>query len=316
MNLQLVIIGGVIGAFLVAQIADGMVLKAVAALSPVTRERVYQRTVKWDNYLRILDILGIIVLVVGILKIFGFIKAGAPLQWGFPCMAVGFALLCLERIARSWSIHSAYSQEQDAAAVRSKALSAALMVTVLEFALGVLVCWFVFTRSPFMSQLAKSKQGGETQQGEEDDGSGSEAPKKPPVERTLVNEKAALEILGKDKAYLDLLVPYAPIRTQKKGDILFYSRNDLETSKEAGLPTIEEMKEAANKKPPISPNEIARQIEPLLKEGKKIEAIKRVRELTDWGLAQAKEFVESLPAAKTSEPPPEKKTPEGEALQE
>ncbi|MBI3830446.1 MAG: hypothetical protein HY291_13080 [Planctomycetes bacterium] len=317
MNLQLILICSVIGCFLVAQTADGMVFKAAAALPPTTRERVFQRTVKWDIYLRILDVLGIILLILGILKARSFIKAGAPLEWGYPCMAVGFALLCLERIARSWSIHSAYSQEQDAAAVRSKAFSAALLVTVLEFALGVLVCWFVFTRSPFMGQLAKNKQNGETQeQTAENSDDGGAAAKKPAFKVTLVNEKVALEILGKDKAYLDLLVPFAPIRTQTKGDIVFYNRNDLESSKEAGLPTLDELKDAANKKPALSPNEIARQIEPLLKEGKKIEAIQKVRDLTGWDSAQAKEFVESLPPVKPPDAPPQKKTPEGEALQE
>jgi ribosomal protein L7/L12 len=50
--------------------------------------------------------------------------------------------------------------------------------------------------------------------------------------------------------------------------------------------------------PPVSPTQLGgdvpADVQALLTQGKKIEAIKRVRELTGWGLKEAKDYVEQL----------------------
>jgi ribosomal protein L7/L12 len=45
---------------------------------------------------------------------------------------------------------------------------------------------------------------------------------------------------------------------------------------------------------------IEQEIQSLIDQGRKVEAVKRVRELTDWGLKEAKDYVDSL--ARSSSP--------------
>lgn len=303
MSFQMVVIGGIVGAFLASTIADSMVISGAAGLTPDTRERVYQRIVKFDMLLRVLDVAGIILLVLGVLGIMGVIRGGPQFAWRFGAVAAGFAIICLERVIRSWITWHCYNQESATAAARGKVLSAALLITVVEVALGAWVCWWVFNNVTYTGPRAKPNAA-----------TAQQTPTQK-TERVWINENAALDLLGKDKAYFELLVPFAGIRTRNQGGVILYLKSDLESQLEAGLPELEQLKASAQKRS-ITPNEIAKQIKPLLDAGQRKEAVAKVRELTGWPEDQAAEFVEALAP---SEPPamqPVEKTPEGETLKE
>lgn len=303
MSFQMVVIGGIVGAFLAATIADSMVVSGTASLAPATRERVYQRIVKFDLFLRVLDIAGIILLVLGILGLLGVIRGGPQFAWRYGAVAAGFAVICLERVIRSWITWHCYNQESDAAAARGKTLSAALLVTIVEVALGAWVCWWVFNNVTYTGPRQPSNPAPAQQ---------TPAPK---TQRVWINENAALELLDKDKAYFELLVPFAGIRNRDQGGVTLYLKSDLESQLEAGLPTLEQLKDSSQKQS-ITPNEIAKQIKPLLDAGQRKEAVAKVRELTGWPEGQATEFVEALAPPESPALQPVEKTPEGETLKE
>lgn len=315
MSPQIALIGGVVVCYFVATVADGVADRAAADLTTEARERIFQRQVKVSFWVRALSILGALLILVGMLKVFVVIKVGAPLQWGYPCAALGFVVLCVERIVRVWYTNAAFAREPEAASARLKLLLVTLLVTILELGLASFVMWWILDRSPFLKQLQEQK----ALQGASPASRDPATTPKPKSENVWVNETGALKLLGQDKAYLDLLVPYQQIRTKADGGVTLYLQDHLFAAKESGLPSWEELK--ASKLIAKTPNEIAQHIEPLLKQGKRIEAIKCVRELTGWGLQESKEFVESLPGG-TATPPPQETLPEtkpepvGEALLE
>jgi hypothetical protein len=75
---------------------------------------------------------------------------------------------------------------------------------------------------------------------------------KPPVtlsvEAGLISRSEALELLGRDVEYLDLLVEDQEVKTVEVGGYILYSRAALEKLKQSGLPTLVELKARAAKR--------------------------------------------------------------------
>ena len=59
----------------------------------------------------------------------------------------------------------------------------------------------------------------------------------------------------------------------------------------------------------ILPDEILREVNTLLTQGKKIEAIRRLRETTDWGLRECKAYVDALAAGQEPSQPSARPSP-------
>lgn len=310
MSFQVIVIGGVVGCFLVSIIADGMVAKGAAVLPPDVRERVYQRALKWDMLLRVVDGFGFILLVLGMLGLAGVIKGGPDFPWRLSCVGTGFAVLCVERVLGAWVTCNAYANEVPGQPVHRQAFAAALVVSIAEIALAVGVCWWIYTHTIYNGRSSSNT----STPAQTSPGTNAG----PGMERTYVNEKGALEIIGKDKAYLDVLVKYMGIRKRSEGEVTFYRKDDLTTAKDAGLPTLEEMEEALKRKP-VSAQQLTEAVQPLLDQGKRDAALQQAMDLTGWEKGEAEKFLESLPGGKPGPAPtPAKtgKTPEGEALQE
>jgi hypothetical protein len=235
---QLLIIGGLILCYVVSAVASGYAASARDTLAPDARERVYQRLARWHPFLYGLDSLGVCGLILGMARVWGFLRGAFPFVWGFRLIVLAVAAFCLERALHAWAEWSAQREEPDAASSRRRALLSAVAVTLVQGTLAVILCWWVF---------ANIRQAG---QGSIVSGDGTEQPKgedtEPPREKKIVwvSESGALEILGKDKSYLELLAPYDEIPTRVVNGQKWYRKDFLERRKDAGLPSLKELKVA------------------------------------------------------------------------
>lgn len=261
MSIQLVIIVGIIVAYVAASVAEGMVLNGAATLPPDVRERVFRREAALGAIWRIVGGLGLALVVIGLLKTFGFIRGGPKIPWGLYTFAGGFALICLERTLRSWGTFGSYAKEDPQGPARAAALNAALLVTLVELALGVGVVWYIKDKAvgPGGGSSA-STASGETEPDEaEAEGStgGGPAPK-PEKIAIWIPAPQAKALIGKDDAYFDLLVRWGQVRKKETGGELFYQAQDLKSLKQAGLPAVQEMEEGLKRMqaaPPEPPAE-------------------------------------------------------------
>ena len=241
MDIRLVLLGGILGCFVIASFADGMVLRGAARLAPAVRERVYQRSVRTDLLLRLLDTLGIALLILGLLGLFGLIKGGPQFAWRSGAVCVGFAILCLERILRSWLTHFAMAREEGTQEVRGRALAAAVLVTLVEGVLGGVVCWWILTNFKYVGPTS-SGNAPATEENRQDSAT-------PGAGRTrqhaFVSEAEALQILGREKAYLELLVKHGELKPLLIDGRRSFNRKNVETLKRDGLPAREELEPKA-----------------------------------------------------------------------
>ncbi|MCZ7644866.1 MAG: hypothetical protein M5U26_06220 [Planctomycetota bacterium] len=162
---------------------------------------------------------------------------------GFYLFAGGFSLLCIERVLRSWGTYSSYAKEDESGDARGSALNAALLVTVVELGLAAGLCWFVATRA--IAAGGSSKPAAATEQ--EPDAANGQDPgpgtAKTPDPNLWIPEREARELIGRDDEYFDLLVRWGDVRPKQLGGQKLYRRRDLTSIKEAGLPTVQYMKE-------------------------------------------------------------------------
>jgi hypothetical protein len=232
---QLLIIGGLILCYVVSAVASGYAASARETLAPDARERVYQRLARWHPFLYGLDALGVCGLILGMARVWGFFRGAFPSVWGFRLIVLAVAAFCLERTLHAWAEWSAQREEPDAASSRRRALLSAVAVTLVQGTLAVILCWWVFANIPQPPRQVRPEGGvSEQPQGEDTE---------PPRETRIVwvSESRALEILGKDKAYLELLAPYDEIPTRVVNGQKWYRKDFIEKRKEAGLPSLEEL---------------------------------------------------------------------------
>jgi hypothetical protein len=239
---QLYIIGGLIICYVVSAVASGYAARAQEALPPDARERVFQRLARWSPFLYGLDALGVCGLILGMARVWGLLRGAFPYVWGFRLIVLGVAIFCLERTLHAWSEWSAQCDEPDAASSRRRALLSAAAVTLVQGVLAVTLCVWVF------GNIRQAGQGYVAADGVIERPQAEDTP--PPRGREIhwVNEARALEILGKDKAYLDLLIPWAKpwagTRAKTIEGRTFYCAEDLVKLRDAGLPSVEELKSA------------------------------------------------------------------------
>jgi hypothetical protein len=235
---QMVIIGGVVGAFIVSTIAQNHVHRNSLTLDSTLREKIWKREAQTFTWWRLLESGGIAAMIAGMAKMMGFLPASV--NWGIPTMAIGFTVVCFATSLRTWLSNNAYAAEAPQTPASRSAFKAAIWVTLTEVSLGCAVCWFVFTHIPSGS---KSK-------------TPSTATAKAEIETAApttgssrdllwIDEAEALKLLkGKDAAYLKGLVAGDYIRAREEGGKTEFRRDDISATKVAGLPTQEEISEA------------------------------------------------------------------------
>lgn len=236
-NPAFLILAAIIASFVLSSIAEGLMGKGVAALPEDVRQRIAAKSDRNGKLWRWLSYLGFAVLFVGIAKFFGIIKGGPKIPWGLYCVAVGICIICLERVLRSWDRYLLFSKEAKGTGVPGNALTGTLIITAVEIALATVIGYNIFTRAAVTGPAG----GGQTVQ--QPPAGGQEGAPDPAKGATVgVTEKQALEIIGKDKAYLDLLVEYGEVPIKKFETETIYGRDALVHLKKEGLPTVEEMK--------------------------------------------------------------------------
>ena len=128
---QILLLGGVFGAIAIASIADSIVKRAAALLALEVRENIWQREARASLWWRVPDMLGVILIVAGILKVFHVLKPPPPLDFhGMAIMAVGLMVVCLANVSRLWLSNHYYQMEAPGTAASRRALAAAVVVSL------------------------------------------------------------------------------------------------------------------------------------------------------------------------------------------
>lgn len=252
-----IFIACVFGAHVFSQIAHGMVLRGSALVPPGERERIYQRQARIAGLLDLIDYLAIGILLVGMARCLGYIRYAPKTPWGLYAIGGGLALMCLGKVIRSWSLAGAYRAETAESNAIGAVVRAAVLVTVVEIALAGGVCWW----------LAKNwvwSGGGSSAPASQGSGDGSGADGASGTDGTgrqerkiMIGEAEAQKILGKDREYLRLLAQIEEVRTEQKDGETWYRYDDVTGVKEAGLRSIEELRNLAKKRsaPPPPPKQ-------------------------------------------------------------
>ena len=250
----MVIIGGVIGAFVVSTIAQNLVEKNALSLDRDLRERIWRREAQTLTWWRLLETGGIAAMIAGMAKMLGIISMSG--SWGIPTMAIGFAVVCLATSLRTWLSNKAYAIEAPGTPASRSAFSAAVWVTLTEFSLGCVVCWFVFSHIPAGKISVPTTPSTATIPAV------TPSPTTPSDSRDAlwVDEAEALRLLkGKDAAYLKALAARKDVRARDENGKTEYRRDDISAMKLAGLPSMEELtaslENAKNEPPPPPPVE-------------------------------------------------------------
>lgn len=255
----LIMVGCIFAAYMVSQMADGMVLRGAAALPIDERERIYQRQARYSGMLNLLTLVAFVVLIGGLLRSRGLLKIGPPGPWGVYAIAFAFGLMCFEKILRSWLLYGATVSNTSEPRARGGAMRAAILVTAVELALGIGVCWWVYN-SAVGSAVPAASSSGNGSGGSSDsnglDGAGDSGGAAPKGRIIMIGEAEALKILGKDREYLQLLAQIKEVRTELKDGKTWYRRDDVTGVKEAGLRSIEELRTLAKKQSATPPPKV------------------------------------------------------------
>lgn len=260
----LIFIGCVFGAHVFSQIAHGMVLRGSALVPPDERERIFQRQARIAGLLDLLDYAAIGILLVGMARCFGLIRYAPKSPWGLYAIGGGLALMCLAKVARSWSLVGSYRAETAERNAIGAVVRAAVLVTVVEVALAGGVCWWMASNWVLTGGGSSPASTGKASGSDDSNGSdGSGAESRGPS--LLITKAEALKILGKDEEYLQLLVQIREVRTELDKGKTMYRNDDVTGVKEAGLRSIEELRNLAKKQntpPPPKPKQTSSPVAP------------------------------------------------------
>lgn len=249
----LIFIGCVFAAHVFSQIAHGMVLRGSALVPPDERERIYQRQARIAGLLDLLDYAAIGILLVGMARCLGLIRYAPKTAWGLYAIGGGLALMCLAKVIRSWSLVGSYRAETTERNAVGAVVRAAVLVTVVEIALAGGVCWWMASNwNRFSSGAGTSSSSSSGSDGTDGTDEDSQRPS------LLITKAEALKVLGKDDEYLQLLVQIREVRTEEEKGETKYRSDDVSGVKQAGLRSIEELRNLAKKQsapPPPKPKQ-------------------------------------------------------------
>lgn len=234
-SITLILLGGLIGIWILSSFFDSLIEKASGPLSIDIRNQISAAESKAHLFWRLPDIFGVVLMLAGILKSRGMLGAG--LKWGIPAMALGLLIICSANILRAWQRHKIYTTFAPNTEATTKTRTAALATTVAEIILAATALYFVGgnitalfsgnkTPGPRIPNAVQVTPTGEI-----------------PSENTQslwVDEAAAIKLLqGRDAEYLEGLVKRKDVRVNLVDGKKLYRRDDIETMGE--FPTHEEL---------------------------------------------------------------------------
>lgn len=234
-EIWMVLMGGLVGIFMLTYFVDAMIEKASGPLAIDTRNTIYQTEAASLMLWRVPDGLGIALILVGFLKAAG--KLGGGMQWGIPAMASGLILVCIANIIRAWMRKRTYARFAPGSDAASKAVTAALLITVAEIGLATITIYF--TGDKFLALSGKPARGG----------TNAAVISPPPVNTGTelrprnglwIGEEEALErIKGRGPEYLKALREQNHVRTEVQGGKTMYRSDDFDAMLE--FPAYEEL---------------------------------------------------------------------------
>lgn len=233
---NLILLGGIALVWTVSYFAEALLRRGSSSLDPKTLDRVLRRTEGSDMLWRGPQFIGFALMLAAFLSNWRVVVITTR---PFTVLAIGLAVYCVSNILHSWLVHRAYNGEAPNTPASRNALSAALMVSFAEAGLAVTIGWYVYSNAKVPN--TKQPNAPATQNAASDKDS---APAKP--QKLWGSENEALALLpGKEAWYFKALVKRESIRTRTEGGQTLYHLDDLEKTVEAGLPTVEDMKDYA-----------------------------------------------------------------------
>src|ERR1700759_3262744 len=97
---MLILVGGLIGVFMLSSWVDALLQKASGPLPIETRNSIYQAEAASTLLWRLPDLFGIGLIVAGFLRAGGHLGSGV--KWGIPAMATGLCIVCVPNIVHAW----------------------------------------------------------------------------------------------------------------------------------------------------------------------------------------------------------------------
>ena len=265
MTYPVVLILGIAGCYFIGAVLEGFATSGSSQWSNEEKQRFAARMAPFEGLLRVIDMAGLAVIVVGLLRHYGSLRF-IPLT-ASRILLIAIGILCIERIVRGWATWHAL-KEAEQTETRTRGLLAALATTLLQIAIAAWVSWWVLTHVKVISPRGGGGTGGRTTTQQQPTGSGGTGTQvnpagdeqvKPNNASPWISEAEVLELLGKDKEYLDLLIPQmegmfrTPVLMQKDGKTL-YHREHFKSFKAGGLPLLEDLrKQHPNGAPPPKP---------------------------------------------------------------
>ena len=259
-NLLLLVMGGLMLAHIIASIGESLIAKGALQLDGETMARIWAREALSSTIWKTGESIAMVVLIVGMLKAWGKLGVAGG-HWGIPAMIAGFGLFCGCNVLRAWLCRAAFEAEAPGTKAARGALLAGIMTTVVECAVGIVVCGYIYTHIISSTPSSPPRTTNATSTMTSTSTSTSTVPASNRV-KDFVSEAEALELLpGKDMKYLQGLVNTKRVRTRNEGGKIEYHRADIVEEKKAGLPEQWELEPDGGEGKPKDPEKTER-VEP------------------------------------------------------
>lgn len=238
-TLAIIILGGLAAVYAVANVAEWLIRRGAVELDRDTLDNVWRREARGAGVWKSIETVAFICLLAGLAIIFRVIKLKLGAFWGYGTLAVGMAIFCLASVLRAWISHAAYAAEAPNTKASGGARTGALLTTLAECMLGGAVCWYVFTHVTWPSNSnGRNTASSNTATTGTGTGTGTSNSTRP---SDYIGESEAVELLGKNAKFLKALAAHKDVRSREKNGVTEYRRDDIIKTKDAGLPSAEDL---------------------------------------------------------------------------
>jgi hypothetical protein len=113
-NLRLALIGALLICYVLASLAEAWAGNGIAGLETEVRGRIRERIRQWTWYLRAMDVVGVLLLLVALARLAGLLSDVLP-SLGEWALGLGVGFLCAERVLRGGSWRSSEQASRSSA---------------------------------------------------------------------------------------------------------------------------------------------------------------------------------------------------------
>ena len=149
-----ILLGGLIGVFIVSSFADSLLNRGKRVLDASTLDGIARRQNASSIFWRIGQSVAFVLIALGVLRTWGSFPWLHFVTRPYSTVAVGMGLYCLTNSVRAWYSVGVYRAEAPDTVASRNAFFAAILITIAEAALGGGICWYVFTHSTMPASAA------------------------------------------------------------------------------------------------------------------------------------------------------------------